>query len=142
MDPLSIATAVVGILSAAVKVRNTLGPIVSTLKDKTKSAAAICVELNHSITILSALQTFIDDLNTASHTRRQLIHIDQLIIAFTDGVLLFSELESLVLKLGTSPDHLRARIQWARKEKDFAFLLTRMQRFKGSITVMLNILQR
>jgi len=139
MDPLSVAASIVGIQGAAGKVIEILGPVVSALKDA-KSPATIYSEVNNSRIILSALQTFLNNLNTASRKRTALIQIDQLVAVLTDGVILFSELEALVLPLGTS-EHFRSRIQWARRERTFASLLSRLQGFKSSISLMLNILQ-
>jgi hypothetical protein len=142
MDPITITTSVVGIIISAVKVGKILNSVVSTLNDPAKFATAISVEVSQSITILTGLQHFLDNLDAAPYRRRQLIHVDHLVVTFTDGVLLFSELEAAVVKLGKSPETLRSRIQWARKEKTFQRLLLRMQYFKGSTSVMLNILQR
>jgi hypothetical protein len=141
MDPITVATSIVGILAAAGKVVKILGPVISTLKNKTQSVATICSEVENTRIILLALQTLLDDLNTAPRKRRELIQIGQLIAALTDGVLIFSELEALVLQLGTSTENWQTRIQWARKEKVFASLLSRMQYFKSSMSVILIILQ-
>src|SRR2546423_7396138 len=142
MDPLSAAASIVGILAAAGKVIEILGPVVAALKDASKSATTTYSEVNNSRIILSALQTLLNNLNTASRKRTALIPIDQLVAVLTDGVILFSELEALVLPLGTSSGHVRSRIQWARREGTFASLISRLQSFKSSITLMLNILQR
>ncbi|KAF2180666.1 hypothetical protein K469DRAFT_458159, partial [Zopfia rhizophila CBS 207.26] len=141
MEPLSVTASIVGILAAAAKVVEILGPAISRLKEAQPSAKAICSEINNSITILSALQKLFDNPDVVPQTRKDLIQLDQLIATFTDGVLLYSELEALVLQLGTATDTWRSRIQWARKEKDFASLLLKMQYFKSSITAILNILQ-
>ena len=141
MDPLSVTASIVGILAAAGKVVEILGPVISILKEAQPSTRAICSEINNSIIILSALQKLFDDPDLIPRKRKDLIQLDQLIAAFTDGVFLYSELEALALQLGTATDTLRSRIQWARKEKDFASLLSRMQYFKSSITAILNILQ-
>jgi hypothetical protein len=141
MDPLSVAASIVGILAAAGKVVEILGPVISILKEAQPSTRAICSEINNSIIILSALQKLFDDPDLIPRKRKDLIQLDQLIATFTDGVLLYSELEAHALQLGTATDTLRSRIQWARKEKDFASLLSRMQYFKSSISAILNILQ-
>ena len=84
-------------------------------------------EINNSIFILSALQKLFDDPDLIPQKRKDLIQLDQLIAAFTDGVFLYSELEALALQLGTGTGTLCSRIQWARKEKFFASLLSSMQ---------------
>lgn len=141
MDPLSVTASLVGILAAAGKVVEILGPVITTLKDTAKSAAAIHAEVNSSRIILSALQKLLHDLESAPRKRKELIQIDQLIATLTDGVLIFNELEPLVVQLGSSTENIRARVRWALKRDPLETFVSRMQLFKGSISVMLNILQ-
>lgn len=141
MDPLSVAASIIGILAAAVKVAEILGPLVSMLKDTAKSAARIYAEVNSTKIILSALQALFDDLNSAPRRRRELIQVSQLIATLTDGALLFGELEPLVLQLGTTTEKWTTRIQWALKKDPLNSFIARVQLFKSSIGVMLNILQ-
>ncbi|KAH7350277.1 hypothetical protein BKA66DRAFT_476671 [Pyrenochaeta sp. MPI-SDFR-AT-0127] len=138
---LEVAAAIVGILAAAGKVAETLGPVVLALRQTTKSVGAVLSEVNNAKIILVALQAFLDDLNAAPRRRRQLIQIDQLITALTDGVLLFSELESLVTRLDNPDFALPKRLQWVWNDKEFTSLISRLQNFKNSIILMLNILQ-
>lgn len=138
---LETAAAIIGILAAAGKVAETLGPIVTAFGDVTKNIAAVVSEVNHSRVILLALSRYLDDLTTSPHIRKELIQVDQLITTLTDGVLLFSELEALILNFVGPGLGFPSRVQWAWNDGKFASLVTRMQNFKGSITVMLNILQ-
>lgn len=140
-DPLSVAASIIGIIAAAGKVAEILKPLVSSVKDTSKTARDIYAEVNSSRTILSALQKLFDDLNKTPRRRRELIQIDQLIATLTDGTLIFSELEPLVVQLGTSNERLRKRIQWAFKRDQLDAFVSRMERFKTSISVMLSILQ-
>ena len=138
---LETAAAIIGVLAAAGKVADTLGPVVSAFKDVTQNIAAVLSEVNNSRIILSALHRYLDDLDRSPRIRRELIQVDQLIAALTDGVLLFSELEALVLRLVGQSNKIPSRMQWAWNDEKFASLVSRMQNFKSSITVMLNILQ-
>jgi hypothetical protein len=140
-DPLSVVASIIGIIAAAGKVAETLGPFISTVKDATKSATTIHTEVNNCKIILSALQVLLEDLGSAPRKRRGLIQVSQLVTTLTDGALIFSELEPLVLQLGTSTEKWSTRIQWARKKDALEVLSTRLQLFKSSINVMLNILQ-
>jgi hypothetical protein len=135
------AAAIIGILAAAGKVAEILHPVVSSLRDYCKNAATILSELNNLRVILNALRKYLDDLNTAPRERKELIQVDQLVAALTDGVLLFSELEVLVIRLDNPDFALPKRMQWAWKDKEFASLVARIQCFKSSISVMLSILQ-
>lgn len=137
---LETAAAVIGILAAAGKVAELLGPVVSAFQDATKHTAAVLSEVNNSRIILAALQRYLYDLGTSPRTRKELIQVDQLVAALMDGVLLFSELEELVLRF-TSSGATMNRLRWALNDEKFGSLVSRVQCFKGSITVMLNILQ-
>jgi hypothetical protein len=55
--------------------------------------------------------------------------------------LIFSELEPLVLQLSTSVEKWSTKIKWLRKKDDLEKLVTRLQLFKSSINVMLDIIQ-
>jgi hypothetical protein len=139
-DPLSVAASIIGILAAAGKVAETLGPVVSAFKDTTSTATTIYAEVNSSRIILTSLQALLNDLDQAPDTRRQLIQVDQLVAVLTDGVLIFNQLEPLVLQLGNDIERWRTRVQWTRKKDKLDSFVSRMQLFKGSINVMLNIL--
>jgi hypothetical protein len=139
MMALETAASIIGILAAAGKIAETLGPIVSAFPDVTKHTASVLSEVNNSRIILAALQRYLDDLSMSPRLRRELIQVEQLVATLTDGVLLFSELEELVFRLtGATTVN---RMRWAMNDDKFAGLITRMQCFKSSITVMLNILQ-
>jgi hypothetical protein len=140
-EPLSVAASIVGILAAASKVAEVLGPVVTSLKDTPKTVTAIYAEVSSARIILAALQTLFNDLERSPKRRRELIQVDQLIATLTDGALIFSELEPHVLRFGTSADKLRARLQWARKKDVLDSYVSRLQLFKGSINIMLTILQ-
>ncbi|KAI8232623.1 hypothetical protein K4K53_005037 [Colletotrichum sp. SAR 10_77] len=104
-DPLSVISAIVGIVAAAGKVVEVLGPMVP-------------------------------------RSRTLFVPIDDLITVFTNGVLIFNELEESVLKITQSGgDRLMARMQWVRKEGDFSALIIRLQAFKDTTLLLLNILQ-
>jgi hypothetical protein len=141
MDPLSVTASIVGILAASGKVIEIIGPVVGALKDTAKSAATVHAEVSSSRIILSALQRLFADLGNTPVKRRELIQIDQLIATLTDGILIFNELEPLVVRLGSSTENLRARMRWALKGDPLESFVFRMQLFRSSISVMLNILQ-
>jgi len=103
-------------------------------------------EVQATTIILSALQQLSQNLGSVPAKYATLVTLDQVVAVLTDGVLLYSELEASLSSLpsglpGTKPS-LRSRLQWARKEPVFVGVLTRLQGFKGSITLILSILQR
>lgn len=141
MEAIGVAASIIGIIAAAVKVSEVLGPLVSTLKDTAKAATTIYVEVNTTKIILSALQNLLDDFGNVPRKRWELIQLSQLIATLTDGALIFSELEPLVLQLSTSVEKWSTKIKWLRKKDELEKLANRLQHFKSSINVMLDIIQ-
>ncbi|ORY71384.1 uncharacterized protein BCR38DRAFT_9196 [Pseudomassariella vexata] len=142
-DPLSVAASIIGILGAAGQVVEWLAPVVSAIKDTPKLAPPVYSEVVNVRLILSVLQNLIPNLATMSRRRTDLISVDQLIAILTDGVLIFSELEALAPTLSTpvSQIPLITRLQWARKEGDLTVIVARLQSFKLSVSLILNIFQ-
>ncbi|KAH7382727.1 hypothetical protein DE146DRAFT_240187 [Phaeosphaeria sp. MPI-PUGE-AT-0046c] len=138
---LEVSAAIIGILAAAGKVAETLGPVVSAFVDAPKHANTLLIEVRYTRTILLGLQTLFDELSAVPQRRKQLIQIDQLVATLTDGVLLFSELESLVDKLGDPNDVILSRAKWARKDHELASIVKRLFGFKTSMALMLGILR-
>jgi hypothetical protein len=138
---LEVSAAIIGILAAAGKVVETLGPVVSAYKDSTKNAAIIIHELDSAKIVLTALCDLFDDLPQSSPGRRELIRVDQLVASLTAGVLLCSEIEAVVAPLDYPAKAITVRLRWAWKDKELASLVARMQRFISHMTLILNILQ-
>jgi hypothetical protein len=142
MDPLSVTASIIGILAAAAKVIEIIGPIPSTLRGAPAKQRAVSNEVKSCMNILSALQNLLLNIDSLPGQRRELIHLDHIITTFTDGVLLFSELESLVGRLSNVVANSSSRrIWWIFHDRDFDEPLHRLQWFKGSMTLLLNILQ-
>lgn len=147
MDPLSVAGSIIGILAAAGKVVEIVEPYVTSTKDAPKIAVSVHSEVNRVRTVLSSLHDILSNLSNSSisPTRAAFVQIDPLIVTFTDGVLIFSELESIVAPLmPPSPNQglpLMQRFQWAAKKNTIANILDRLQRFLVSLSAILNIFQ-
>jgi hypothetical protein len=135
-----VAASIVGILAAAGKVAETLTPIISVLKDVNKHTAIVLAEVNASRTILSQLHTYLHDLDALPGPRKDLIPLHSLVATFTDGTLLFSELEAVVCRLDAVNGIISKRIKTAWKHSDLDSLSVRLQTFKLSITTILGIL--
>ncbi|KAL2883097.1 hypothetical protein SGCOL_001284 [Colletotrichum sp. CLE4] len=141
-DPLSIASSIVGILAAAGKVIEILGPYMSAVKDTPKIAVSVHTEVISSRIILSSLHGLLENLGVASRSRTSLVPIDDLITVFTNGVLIFSELERSVSPMNLAGiNGIKLRMQWVRKEGDFVAMLDRLKGFKNTTLLLLNILQ-
>jgi cell division control protein 24 len=147
MDPLSVAASIAGLLTATHEVGKILGPYVSAARETPPITSRVHAEVQSASVILSALQTLTNNLASVPAQRAALIQVDQIVTILTDGVLLFSELEA-ALRFIPSQDPLgprlplRSRLQWARKENAFVALLTRLQSFKSSISLILIIINR
>lgn len=147
MDPLSAIASVAGIAAAAGEIIKILGPYVTAGKDAPKLAAQLSAEALATQAILSGLERLANEISTSNVTYASLIQVDQLIAVLTDGVLIFSDLETLLGTLPppepTSPGfRLWAPMQWVRKKGSLAAIYTRLQSFKLSISCILSILQR
>ncbi|KAK4458971.1 hypothetical protein QBC42DRAFT_275473 [Cladorrhinum samala] len=146
MDPLSVASSIAGLVSAAGMVNKALGPYIAAVRDTPKIAFQVYSETQSATIILSALQNLTTNLSTINRQRAALIQLDQIVAVLTDGVLIFSDLEACVEDLppaepSITPLALRYRLGWARKESALSTLLGRLEAFKSSMSLMLNILQ-
>jgi hypothetical protein len=138
---LEVAAAVLGILTAAGKVAEILGPFVSDFKHAPQQFQTILTEVKTVRAILISLQTLFDNLDTTPRRRKELIQVDILQTTLTDGVLVFSELWALVDGLGDPASATSNRVRWVRKLSRMESLSSRLQTFKSSIGLMLNLLR-
>ncbi|RSL55625.1 hypothetical protein CEP53_007024 [Fusarium sp. AF-6] len=145
-DPLSIAASIAGLLSTTGQIAKFLGPYVSAAKETPQITAHVYSEVQSTQVILAGLQGLTQNLGAVQARHAALIAVHQVVTILTDGVLLFSELEAVVRSLPPREGSdqrlpLRARLLWARKESTFTPLLTRVQSFKSSMSLILMILQ-
>jgi hypothetical protein len=138
---LEVAAGVIGILAAAGKVAESLGPFISAFKHAPQHSQTILTEVKTTRAVLISLQTLFDDLNTTPRRRKELIQVDILQTTLTDGVLVFSELEALVDGLGDPASATSNRARWARKIGEIESLCTRLQTFKSLMGLMLHLLR-
>ena len=135
------------LLKASATIVQFLAPYVSATRDTPKIVTQVHSEVVQSRIVLLALEELANNLSSVPVKRAALIQVDQLVAVFTHGVLLFSELESSLpstpsAEASNTKVPLWSRLEWARKESTFSALLTRLQGFKVSISLMLNLLQR
>lgn len=142
MDPLSVMASVVGLLAAAGQVSSILSKVKSSIQDVPRSMEHVISEVKTFETSLSAIQIFIHELSLAQRQRIAMIQVDQLLATLTEAVLTFSELEALVRPFEMdSGKVMKERIRWYWKEDDIFRIMTRLERYKSSFTLMLNIVQ-
>jgi cell division control protein 24 len=147
MDPLSIAASISGILMATKEIGKLLRPYVSAVKDTPQIAAEVHAEVQATGTIIEALQKLTVNFSSFSQKYAVLIPFEDVIAVLGEGVCLFSDLNAALSSLSPADSagaaaRLRNRMQWARKDSTLAALLTRLQRFKLSTSLILTILQR
>jgi hypothetical protein len=141
MESISITSSIIGIVAAAAKVVQLLRQIGQAVEFAQPAARALISEVHNSTLVLTALQIIFEDPDAIPFRRRDLIHLDQLITTFTNGVLVFSELEAFLLGLGAAEGVMPLRKTWKRKEEEVTLLSLRIQNFRSSISVILSILQ-
>ncbi|CAG9989491.1 unnamed protein product [Clonostachys byssicola] len=146
MSALSVACSVAGLLTTGLELAKVLAPYILALKETPRIATHVLSEIRATNVILSGLQKLFTKLSDISPKSAALIELEELIVILTDGVLIYSELESTVgpLVASDAPEScpaLLARLQWTRKESLLEAILMRLQGFKGSITLILAILQ-
>ncbi|KAK5656722.1 hypothetical protein OQA88_4270 [Cercophora sp. LCS_1] len=134
MDPLTITAAVVGLLTAAGKVVALLDAI-SSIRNSPDAVNEARKEVQHVEMALHAMQTLISSFDTVG-SRHRMIQVDDLRIALADAMLAFSSFEALLLRMGGTRPML-----WYLYKMRLEEHVGRVQRYKLSLTLMLNILQ-
>ncbi|OBS29447.1 hypothetical protein FPOA_03383 [Fusarium poae] len=144
-DPLSVAASIAGLISITVEAAKFLRPYVSAAKETPPVAAHVYSEVQSIEIILSGLQNVTNNLSSVHARNAALIGVNQVITVLTDGVLLFSDLQEELRSLSPKNENegipIRTRLRWVRKESTFIALLTRLQGFKSSMTLVLMILK-
>ncbi|KAM7223102.1 hypothetical protein V8F06_001658 [Rhypophila decipiens] len=148
--------AITGLLTSAGQVSKGLGPYVAVFE---KLLLPIVVpvhsEAQSTKLFLAALQGIIQSGASLSTQRAAIIKVDHLVAILTDGVLIFSELEaavSSIYPLDENPHysshgfpaalHLRVQhIQWTSNQPRFESILSRLEAFRISLSLLVDTLQ-
>ncbi|KAF2825015.1 hypothetical protein CC86DRAFT_50136 [Ophiobolus disseminans] len=139
MDPLSIGSAVVGLIAAASRLTPIIYHFTIHAHDAPKTASQILDEMTSVTAALERLQTYIMGASTSDVARRSLLSLRNIIATLTACVTTYSDLERIVTscvidgKVKTS--------KWLINESDIMELVQRVQAHKSSLTLMLTILQ-
>ncbi|VUC25694.1 unnamed protein product [Clonostachys rosea] len=89
---------------------------------------------------LRSFERYLQRLDTVDPQRKKLIQVDDLIITFSDAIMIFSEFEELLRRL----ERMRnagVGIPWGHYTKTFQQHLERIQRLKESLQLMLTIVE-
>ncbi|KAL8961543.1 MAG: hypothetical protein Q9193_001916 [Seirophora villosa] len=139
-DPVSIATGVVGVLTAAAQIASFLINFAGCSKDAPQAARYVLAEVLGISGTLSQLQSLLLGNAQVERSRTQLLQVDHVVTIVSACVLTFSELSELLDELKTEGMDLLARTRWARKDKTISKLIQRLQHHKASLSLILNIL--
>ena len=141
MDPISAAASIVGLLGAAAKISETLFKFVTSVKGAPRLASSVLQEVSDTSACLSQLQSYLMGTKVASRSHENLLMIDQITVALSNCVLIFSELEEIVESLKPSDSLQLGRLgQWVLKETAIRDLFTRLQHSKASLNLMMTTL--
>ncbi|KAH6714433.1 Rho GTPase activation protein [Leptodontidium sp. MPI-SDFR-AT-0119] len=141
MDPLSVSMAIVGLLSASLKISDVLSPLIS----KGKNAPAELRDLKQTVdtirAVLSQLQLMLLGRMKVTRERTSLILVDQIVVTLSACVSTFSDLDVFVETLGSDEKlGLMNRMRWATKAPTIQEHMTKLEAHKASMTLMVTIL--
>ncbi|KAJ3519099.1 hypothetical protein NM208_g14264 [Fusarium decemcellulare] len=139
MDPLSAAASIVGLVTAVGKLY-TLLDYVSSVRNAPATIRDAKDEVGHAQLALRSMERCLNRLASLNPDRTALIQVDDLRVTLADAMMAFSEFEALLRDL-TRLARLRAAIAWPKYAKAMEDHLVKVQRYKSSLTLMLNILQ-
>jgi hypothetical protein len=139
MDPLSVTASIAGLLMAAGKICSLL-VVVSSVRNAPSAIRDARLEVKHAEIALRSLQQYLECLDLINQERKALIQIDELRVTLTDAMLAFSDFEALLQTLSNLAKG-RAAISWPRYSKQIDDHVARIQRYKASLTLMLNVFQ-
>ena len=143
MDPLDVATSLVGLLGSAGKVAALLLAVRKGISEAPQMMDQMISQVGELQISLSAVQSFLLGISSAPRGRISMIRVEQLVAILTEAVLTFSELEALVTSIvqdkGRLPIMSRLLSLW--KEDVVTSIMLRMERHKSSLSLMLNIAQ-
>jgi hypothetical protein len=141
-DPLSVTSAVVGLLAAGAKLSSCLASFVSHVRDAPSLAQSTLQEITDIAAALNQLHTYLHGHKQASTERGSLILLENLLATLTGCVTTFSDLQHMVDKLAISENmRIFDRMMWSRKQDKIYLILQRLQNHKASLALMLTILQ-
>lgn len=141
MEPISAAASIVGLVGAAAKVSETLFNFVTSVKEAPRLASSVLQEVSDTSACLNQLQSYLIGTKATSRSHENLLMIEQITVALSNCVLIFSELEEIVESLKpTNPIQLSRLGQWALKETAIKNLFTRLQHSKASLNLMMTTL--
>ncbi len=138
MDPISAAASIVGLLSAASKTSELLAKFVRRARSAPTLAKAVLSEVSDISACLSQLQRYLLGSKATSRSHDDLLSLEQIVVALSNCVLIFSELEEAIDFLKKEDPMRTIQIaRWLWKEQDIRLLLSRLKSSQVSLNLML-----
>jgi hypothetical protein len=143
MDPINVATSLVGLLGSAGRVVVLLLAVKKSIGEAPQMMNQMVSQVRELEICLSAVQSFLLGINSAPGRRISMIRVEQLVAILTEAVLTFSELEALVTSIAKDKGRLpiTSRLTTLWKEDVVTSIMLRLERHKSSLSLMLNIAQ-
>lgn len=137
MDPLSIASAVAGLLTLSAGIASGLEKFTSAYS----IAKIVHAEMLDFRVVLDELQPLVLGSSFSDVARASMINLDQIEITLVGCVCTFSELEREVDRLGAAGGQsLVVRMKWIWSQSTLNSLVQRLQNHKASLALMLAIM--
>ncbi|KAH5690376.1 hypothetical protein HBI44_173310 [Parastagonospora nodorum] len=140
MDPLTIGSAVIGLIAGASRIVPILYNFITLTRDAPKTASQVLDEMQSIIAALTQLQTYLTGATTSNGARRSMLTLRNISATLTACVTTYSDLEDVVSRCVLDGGKV-SRPKWVMYEGQIDVLVQRMQAHKLSLTLMLTILQ-
>lgn len=95
-DPLSIAASVVGLVSVAGKINAAITSFVFGIADVPESAQAALTAVDAMRLTLVSVRQLMTKLSQMPRERKEMIHVNHLVVLFREAILSLSELEAII----------------------------------------------
>jgi hypothetical protein len=142
MDPLSVGSAVVGLLAAGGKLTTCLFDIANKINEAPSLAQSLLWEVADISAALGHIQKYVLGTKAITSERGALILLEHVFTSLTGCVATYSDLQTILDGLNIDPGMgLFDRIKWVRQESSLQTSLQRLQSHKLSLTLMLTIVQ-
>ncbi|KAJ4326785.1 hypothetical protein N0V84_002804 [Fusarium piperis] len=139
MEPLSATASIAGLITAVGKIYGLLD-FISSVRNSPTVIRNAKDEVKNAQSALYSLDRYLNSLASLNPKRTAMIQIDDLRVTLTDAMMAFSEFETLLLTLDKIA-RVKAVIAWPKYAKEIEEHMAKVQRYKTSLTLMLNILQ-
>lgn len=139
MEPFSAASSVAGLIIAAGKIYSLLD-FISSVKNSPTTISDAKNEVKHAQLALCSLKRYLNNLASLNPKRTAMIQVDDLRVTLSDAMMAFSDFETLLLTLDNIA-RVKAFIIWPKYGKEIEEHMVKVQRYKTSLALMLNILQ-